>query len=381
MKNYKDIFENIKPSQDLIEYTIQKATSDPKKNKSKVFKPTFAYICVILAFTIPVVANGVNKIYQLMNLVSPEVAVDFTPIEQSNIPNDTNFEKNKNNEPFVVTNTPIYVENNNIRLEVVAINIEKNIAKLYITLQDLAENRIDSTVNLTAYNIDGLQTATLGSEFLGFENGKATFMITITDLESQNILETITEQIKFSINEFTTSNKHWGIDEDFYIDVNISDIILPKYDTSEVSLIGSGGYYNEYTGKDVFSEPYFALNQNIEPIFINDCNFEIVACAYVDEKLHIQTKTKIDSNYNDSYSSIDLEKIGQDEPHYAIYTVSFTNFGRKNPAELDFIDTFLFKEYVFDINLDEIDDYKIISRGMTSGQLFTGNLSVSFDLK
>lgn len=368
MKNYKNIFENIQPSENLIEQTIEKATKSTKIAKSTLIKPAFAYICVILLFLMPVVANEIDRIYRIMTLVSPEIAKDFTPIEQSNVQLDDDYIADF--EDFTPTNEPIYVENNDIRLEIVSINIENNVAKLYITLQDLKGNRIDETINLEKFSIDGIETSALGSEFLGFNQGQATFMITITDFENENILNSTTEQINFSITEFTTMSTSWGKDEKFYVDVNISDIISQKSDTKEVFLVGASGYYIEHTGKEVFSEPCLVLNPNITPVSIGDFNVEIIACSYIDEKLHIQTREMINNDYNESYSYLYLQKNEQNEDINAIYAVSFA----------DFSENYKFLEYVFDLPFSELHEHKILAFGMSDSQTFLGNLSVSFNL-
>lgn len=358
MKNYNKIYENIEPSTDLIVKTIEKST---KTLKYTNYKPLVAVASLVLIFTIPVVASQIDRIYQMMSLVSIEEAEDFILIEKENT-EDLLFEEN--NEEFIPTNEPIFIENDDMHLEVISIKIDENIAKLYITLKDLRGNRVNDSISLSSFSIDGLKTASLGSEMLGFdkETKKAIFMITITDFE--NILDTITEKITFSIHEFSTSNLYWDENEDLNID--ISEIISQKTDTKEVNLVGASGYYRENTGKEVFSQKATVLEENISPVNIGIEDINIVACAFIDGKLHIQTKKQIINEYNESYSSMFLQKNGENID--CLYAMSFTD------------NLYKFAEYVFDVDIENISNYELKSIGMSSGQKIISELEVSFNL-
>lgn len=359
---YKELMDSNKPSEELINRTVKLAKetkqTTSKKTKNKHLRPILIGLCLILCTTVayPALAATVKRIYELMYLAPPSVAETFTPVEISH-------------------------ESNGIKLEVVAIDISGNTAKVYFTLQDLIGNRIDKTIDLKdSYNIEGVGTAVCGCEFYGYEEDlkKATFMITITDLDSNDISKSITDNLTFTLKQFSHENQKYGFDESFKIPVNLEDIISDLNGTQEVRANGAGGDYEKYTGRKIFDEKAEAIIQNIAPVSAGIKGFNIIGAGYKDDKLHLQVEVST-GNILDDCGYLYLRKKGDTKDIICLYNISFSNY-EYMPKEDDELFPLRYEEEIFDIPKDELSNYELYGYFNKEGQVIEGNWKVSFPL-
>lgn len=360
MNNYKKTFENIKPSDDVMERLATKL-SQKQRRSFKFSKPIIVALCLILALPTTLLAKEVAKIYQLMNFVPPEIAQEFVPIEEDNLPDGS-----------------VDSESTEMKLEVVSASIKDNVARLYITLDDFGKGIIDETTMLNSYDLDGLGTAVLGCEQYDFTDGKATFMVTISDKESEDILETISEQITFKVFSYTTAEKNFGDGEDgedFKIDVDLASVLAENLGSEPVRVIGASGDFEKYTGK-TFLELDESVVDNIEPINIGIPNFSLTAVAYSDGLLHL--KAQIDTHYpTNDHVALYLREVGDTTNLEPAYTISYANFVYQPDDGAEII---LWHEYIFDIPKDDLQNYQLYAMGEFGGDIVETDLEVSFNI-
>ena len=121
---YRQLNDQIEPDAALMADTLNRLRQK-KRRGGAVRRPALAMaaLCLCLVLAVPVLAATLEPVYELVYLVSPAAAQFFTPVQKSDTANG-------------------------IKMEVVSADIRDNVAKVYITLQDLASDRIDGTTDL-----------------------------------------------------------------------------------------------------------------------------------------------------------------------------------------------------------------------------------------
>ena len=358
--NYNKLIDSYKPTQKIINETINlsKETKKDRNTRCKKLQPVIIGLVFALSitFALPVLASEIKRIYELMYLAPPSVAEPFTPVE-------------------------IYDESIGIKLCVVAIDISGNTAKIYITLEDLTGNRIDETITIDSYNVEGIGTAVLGSEFYGYEEDlkKATFMITIQDFENEDIKQSITDQLTFTLKEFNRENQGYGYEDKFKTPIQLESMVSDLNGTKEVRAMGASGDYKKYNEHEVFDGPATTIVPNIEPVSLGVEGFNLIGAAYKDGRLHLQTEVSTGNIYND-YDYLYLVKKGEITDINCLYSVGFANYDYM-PTEDDTLFPLRYSEYVFDIPKDEIANYDVYGMFSIEGKVVEGNWEVSFPLE
>lgn len=160
-KQYNQLNKQVSPNENLLRDTINQAKKFERKCDNKVYlfrKPAIALvsICLCLFLSIPALAATVEPIYRLMYMVSPTVTQFFMPVQKSD-------------------------EDKGIKMEVVSAYIHDNVAEIYITLQDLTEQRIDETTDLyDGYSINRPFDSSAHCERVGYDESTKTFTFLIT---------------------------------------------------------------------------------------------------------------------------------------------------------------------------------------------------------
>lgn len=334
-ENYKHFNDQIHPSDNLVDHML---LISRKQNKRGIpFKRIIVVstvICILLSISLPALAANIEPVYQLMYMVSPDIAQFFMPVQKSD-------------------------EDNGIRLEVVSAYIHENIAEIYLTIQDLTGNRIDATTDLyDSYSINRPFNSSSTCKFVGFDTKSqtATFLVTISDWTDQDISG---DKITFSLKGFL-SNKIFY--KDILIPINLTDIAITDR-TKTVSPIGSSGVkLSDTTTALIPSEPFSEFPIN---------GIELTGVGYVDGKLHIQTSIK-DNLKNDNHGLFYLLNNSGERLDYK-YSISF----REQSENTEVID---YQEYVFDISPDNIVNYSLYGDFVTSGLWTEGNWRITFPL-
>jgi hypothetical protein len=335
----------IHPSDQLLQNILNSARDSDctKRIKPLRFKrPAAALIalCICLTMAMPVLAANVEPIYQLMYQVSPSVAQFFMPVQKSS-------------------------ESNGIKMEVVSAYIHDDTAEIYVTMQDLTGNRIDSTTDLNdSYSINRSFGGSASCQRVGYDKktNTATFLISITEWGNQKITG---DKITFSVKQFISDKKSYA---DIKIPIDLSLVDTDKSTKSVDSTGGSGKNYEKYIvdGKTTALTPSQAMDG-----FPVD-GIELTGIGYIDGKLHIQTA---------AYDNLDKDNHGyfylKDADGNRVdldYDFHFLNQFQQ-PGRIDYY------ECVFDIPQEQLGKYALYGNFVTSGMHTEGNWRVTFPLE
>ena len=346
-EKYKHLNNQVKPGESLINSTIHSIEEYKKKASGTAFLLrkrilVLVSICLCILLVTPALAANVDPIYQLMYMVSPSVAQLFMPVQKS-------------------------VENNGIKMEVVSAYIHENMAEIYITMQDLTGNRIDSTTDLyDSYSINRPFDSSAHCELIGYEDDTktATFLITIDGWGNNNISG---DKITFSVLEFLSHKKVYV---DISLPIDLNDVSVTENTQTISAIIGGGGRdYESYI--DFENDPIALITSSPMSKFTVE-GIELTGIGYVNGKLHIQTaiKDRLD-NGNHGYFY-----LKDDDGN--VVDCSYNFYFPDQYSQLNRID---YCEYVFDISLDDLTEYTLYGYFVTSGMKTEGNWRVTFPLE
>jgi len=343
-EKYNAMNKQISPDQELVDKIIN-SIEDNKggKNKAKLsFRKPIAILVSLLVIVLtvtPILASKVPDVYNLMYSVSPTVAQFFMPVQKSS-------------------------EDNGIKMEVVSAYVHDNVAEIYITLQDLNENRIDETTDLNdSYSINRPFNGSANSQNVGYDEKtkKVTFLITISEWGNKKITG---DKITFSVREFLSGKKNHN---EIPIEVDLVNIINNPSTRKVSSNGGSGPKFEKYVPnfKTTALVPSNPMDFPVEGI-------DFTGIGYIDDMLHIQTSVK-NNLTKDNHGYFFLKDKNGNRVELAY------DFGyAENPYTDNRIDYY---ECVFDIPQSEIGKYSLFGNFWTSTSFTTGDWQVTFPIK
>lgn len=344
-EQYTELNNQIIPDQDLINSTLYriKVYNRNQKGKADVWqKPklifTSLFLCIFLSM--PVLAANVEPVYRLMYYLSPAVAQFFKPVQKSD-------------------------EDNGIKMEVVSAYIHENIAEIYITMQDLTNDRIDESIDLfDSYAIHRPFSSVGRCDLVGYDaNTKtATFLITIEEYGNKNISG---DKITFSVHKFISHKQKY---EDILIPIDLSTVLAAK-ETQKVHSIGGGGEdYEKYISSD---NKTLALIPSMPLKEFPVEGISMTGIAFVNNYLHIQTAVK-DPLSNDNHGYFYLK----DKTGKIINSNCSFNFTNQSEGS----ERINYCNEVFAIDLSKISEYTLYGYFVISGEMTEGNWEVTFPL-
>ncbi|MBS7527826.1 hypothetical protein KHM83_14165 [Fusibacter paucivorans] len=345
-ESYHRMNSHIFPSEQLMQDVLSAARGKHCKKRmiSLRLKRNIMMLVVfsaILVMTMPVIASTVEPIYQLMYMVSPSVAQFFMPVQKSSI-------------------------SNGIKLEVVSANIHQKTAEIYVTMQDLTENRIDGTTDLfDSYTINRPFDSSAHCQMIGYDEKTkiVTFLITIDEWGGQNIDG---DKITFSVREFLSQKNSY---EDLAIPVSLANIADAEH-TQTVSSNGGGG--RDYQGYLEFEKNPIALVPSVPMANFPIDGIAFTGIAYIDGELHIQTAVEHPLD-NDNHGFFYLKDENGTE-----IDCDFSFYFSETDEQIGRID---YHECVFDVPLENIAAYALYGDFVTSGMKTEGDWRVTFPLE
>lgn len=344
-EQYNQLNKQVSPDENLLQDIIRKAEKIERKSHNEVYsfrKPaiTLVSICLCLSLAMPALAVTVEPIYQLMYMVSPTIAQLFIPVQKSD-------------------------EDNGIKMDVVSAYIHDNVAEIYITMQDLTEDRIDGTTDLfDSYSINRPFDSSAHCERVGYDESTktATFLITIDEWGNKDITG---DKITFTVREFLSHKQTY---DDIEIPISLSSVDIAKETQKASNITGGGGvdYKQFYQENPVALVPSLPISEfPVEGI-------DLTSIGYIDGRLHIQTAV-IDNLDKDNHGFFYL-KDSNDNKIDCRYSFNFVN-QYEQPGRIDYCN------YVFDITKREIASYTLYGDFVTSGMITKGNWKVTFRLE
>ena len=352
IEKYKKMNEQIMPDRALLQELLQEAREQKEKREhpgrywgrywGRGFlkaSAAVAAVCLCACITLPVLASH-STVYQLMHLVSPELAQRFVPVQ-------------------------MWDEDQGIRMEVVSASIQGNEAQVYITMQDLEGDRIDATTDLfDSYNIWTNAGSSIGHcEKVGFdeETGIITYLITITDDK-----EIETGKVTFSVREFIGQKEYY---EDIEIPIPLTE--AEEYpQTMTVSLKGAGGHWRDYVDFNDHEAKVLMPGPGDERFPVE--GMELTGLGYVDGLLHIQQAAP-DNLENDNHGFFEIVDSQGNEQ---LYDYSLHFWGPTEETK-----TVAYTDEVYAIPPEALSEYSLQGDFWISGIHVKGNWKVTFSLE
>lgn len=351
-EKYKKMNEQIMPERGLVAELLQEAREQKEKREypfrywskylgGRIWKVSVsvAAVCLIGCITLPVLASN-TTIYQLMYLVSPELAQRFVPVQ-------------------------MWDEDQGIRMEVVSAGIQDNEAQVYITMQDLEGDRIDATTDLfDSYHIRTDARSSVGHcEKVGFdeETGIITYLITITEDK-----EIETDKVTFSVREFIGQKQYY---EDIEIPIPLTEAEAdPK--TMTVPLSGAAGHWSDITDFNSLEAKVLVPGPGDERFPVE--GMELTGLGYVDGMLHIQQAAP-DNLENDNHGFFE---VADSQGNRLDYEYSLHFWGNTEDTK-----TVAYVDEVYKIPPEDLSEYTLRGDFWISGIRVKGNWNVTFSLE
>ena len=291
--------------------------------KRKTWKRVLAAAaCLLLcfSFSVPALAAADNSFaYELLYSVSPAFAQKLKPVRET-------------------------CEDNGIKMEVVAANLEGDTVNILLAMQDMTGNRITASSDLMdSYSINTPYDQTAGCHLEKYdgETGTALWAITIDQDESKLKPG---DKITFSVSEILSKKEHTEMALDSII---ISDIREATEFAIDPRIRGCAGYYDE---NDIESTPLLLPAKTGYQL----CDgVMLTGTGLVDGKLHIQVKYD-DILNTDNHGYAYLKSSSGEIINYN-YSVSFWADNKADSYE----------EYVFDIAYEELADCEVMGEFWT----------------
>lgn len=342
--------EQIVPDESIINKTIdlieEQSINKKRKQKRLCYRPivfvTMLLICIFITF--PVLAANVPPFYKILYGLSPSTAQFFMPVQKS-------------------------CEKNGIKMEVVATYIHKETAEIYVTMQDLAGNRIDKTTDLfDSYSIHREIDSGATCERVDYnqKTKTATFLIKLTEWRKHKIEG---DKLTFLVSNFI-SDKHEY--EKIPIGINLGTVTEAEKVKETKLSGGSGTGVEKYfeSGKEAKARVITPSDVVCSPVK----GIDITGIGYVDGMLHIQTSV-MNNFKNDNHGYLFLKDKSGNEIKYDCY-VSFIEYRESGNDDTRVI----YNEYVFNIPKSEIKNYTLYGTFYTSGLYTEGPWQVTFPL-
>lgn len=343
-KTYKTMNSRITPAPVLVADTAE-LVQNSRKHDSRKSRPFYrrplavaAMLALCFVLATPVLAANVPAIYELMYLVSPQVAQFFVPVQES-------------------------CEDNGIRMEVVSAYIHGNTAEIYVTLQDLTGDRVDETTDLfDSYSIRRAFDSAATCQLVGYdeETKTASFLILITEWGGHNITGS---KLTFSVREFISRKTSL---EDVEVSIDLAQVAEATA-TQTVRAVGRGGAnLSKYTA-DLSNSALVPGPSIYTPVL----GLDVTAIGYIGGMLHIQLATSEKLTFDNHGYFYLTDKAGKQILYD--YSVSFVE-GMDSVGRVDY------QEFVFDIPQNEIGNYTLFGSFYTSGLNTKGRWQVTFPL-
>ena len=282
-------------------------------------------------------AAGVDSAYDMLYFINPAMALNMRPVN-------------------------ISCEDNGIKMEVEAVDIEEDTARIYISMQDLTGDRIDRTTDL--FDSAGIEcsydcSGTCSLESYDEEEKKATFLVYQQTFDHKKIGG---GKVKFSVSQFLSHKKEVG--------TQLSDIHAGQVPTSpktqtDVNIRGEAGIDSE-RGEIVVNE---FLTPNEEQKFSPVEGVTVTAYGFIQDKFHVQ---------------VDYGKILKTDNHGDIFLKDKNGNVISSSKSVSFWDEDgegSYEEYVFDIGSEDLDYLSVWGWFVVCDSLTVGDWSVTFPVE
>ncbi|MHC1747927.1 MAG: hypothetical protein AB9856_05980 [Cellulosilyticaceae bacterium] len=319
-----------------------------------------ATIIVILSGT--VIASTLPSINRLISIISPEMSQILQPIQEE----DKGSKEKDYNENRKSINSTV---DQGIEIKSLAVINDDDMVIIYLTIQDLEQDRINETLTIGEYFVEG---GTIhNAEVIDYNKESKTAIVQVT---TQGGKEFNNKSIEVTIKSLLTSREEL---DQLPINLKLSDV--PELSDSEIVWMtredtqgggGSGDMWNilEADGQIKLLKP----NQiqldipEVEGIAITNVGF-------IDGRIHIQTKwEENDKDRHGYFYLVDQRgekiKVKENNFYFGVDKKNEIQFGRQ------------YVEYILDIDKENIEQLKLVGYFAEDGEVIEGEWNQEVDL-
>ena len=285
------------------------------------------------------VAAGNMTAYEVLYALYPDIAVKLMPVYAS-------------------------CEDEGIRMEVEGVSIQDNCAYIYISMQDVEGNRIDESIDLfDSYSIETNADQIGGCSYVDFDekNQKASFLITLQNMDDKPVTG---NKMTFRVSRFLTGKKELQKE---LTEICLEDVSsVTETQTEEGLQIRGGSYANEYVAEGMKKE-YLCVDES--KMFVPTPGVTVTNYGLINNRLHVQ---------------VYYEDILQFDNHGYIYVMDSDGnviLPENSTAFWDEEKKGSYEEYIFDINVDELEHNAVYGHFFTCQTLVEGEWEVRFTIE
>lgn len=343
-KIIKNALNTIQTPEYDIMLEVEKKILKPKF--SITFKKTIAIplaACLCLLLSVGVMAATIPGFNKLLSIVSSDIALLLQPVE-------------------------IISEDNGIKMEVVAAMNDDEMAVIYLTMQDLTENRIDETLDIYDYSLT--ETHMFNCQIVNYDKitKTATLRMQANGGEKLN-----GKKVSFHVASFLSDKQKFDAVE---IPINLSDLVITNVsqtiplDMNNISG-GGGALFDELRSQGVIN----VLKTDQMNLALPKIDFmHISNIAYIDGLLHIQTKWEEDGIDNHGFFYF-ADTSGNKLDIYP----SNVYFGTDESGNTQYGSNYV--EYIFDVDNVKLNEAKLMGYFVSNGNYTTGNWKTTFKIQ
>lgn len=299
-----------------------------------------AAVLVCMLVSLPVLAaSDVDYAYEIVYMVSPEIAQKLKPVNARCV-------------------------DNGVEMQVTGAHIVGDQALIYINMTDLEGDKFDGTIDLydscdinTPYDCYGT------CSFVAYDEATrtASFLVSIGNMNKEPMPG---DKITFSVGCFLSGKQNY---QDIIKDVDLGEASRTSKVQGNLHFRGFG-YADEGIDRDKLRADDYLVPED-EYIATPIEGVHITALGFIHDKLHVQVYYE-NLLETDNHGFVMLESESG-ERRYCTTAVSFWDDERWGSYE----------EYIFDVSHDEIDGYKLYGDFVISTDYVEGNWQVTFPLE
>ncbi|WHH58665.1 DUF4179 domain-containing protein [Petroclostridium sp. X23] len=299
--------------------------------------------CLCLILSISVMAQTTSGFNKLLSIISPDIALMLEPIESIS-------------------------EDNGIKMEVIGAMNDDEMAVIYITMQDLTENRIDETLDIYDYSLAGAHM--FNSQIVHYDKASKTATLRI---QANGGKELSGKKLRWGIRSFLSHKQVFNAVD---TGINLSDI--NNADSSQMIPLdmnnipgGGGDLFEEFQSQGIID----VLKTDQMNIKLPKIDFMYISnIGYIDGRLHIQTKWTRDGVDDHGYLYF-VDALGNkiDMSESNIY------FGTDSEGNTEYGNEYI--EYIFDVTNINLSEVKLMGYFVSNGNYITGNWETTFKIR
>lgn len=328
---------------------IQEAESRSSQNiarkrfTAKKIVALVASLAICFTLAVPALAAAdVQAAYKFLYAASPKIAQKLKPVRMS-------------------------CEDEGIKMEVISAYINADKADIYISMQDMTDQRIDETTDLfDSYSINCPFSSSATCERISYDEevNTATFLISITQWGQKEIGG---EKITFKVDKFLSNKQEY---HDKIPQIDLSAVNLSPQTQTDVNIRG-WSMQGDISQVDFSKGPEYThyLMATSKGSFSPVNGVSVTGAGFIAEKLHIQAYYE-NILETDNHGYFHLENAEGDEISSEA-SVSFWDSERSGSYE----------EYIFDVSPHEINNYTLYGHFYTCNSLTNGDWQVTFPLE